>query len=191
MINRHELGFEYYDNVYMFAKKYKDGYKKSPYLKIWEYIMTKIHPEEAIVDLGCGTGQFAQMCKAYKKKYAYGVDFSPQAILMANERCPDLKFYLGDLMNPTVYNHDFYAVAVCLEVLEHVHEDRSIIENIPSGKRIIFGVPNFDSAGHVRMFKSKREIKERYGDLVSCTDIKIFKLGNQGNKIYIVSGRRK
>jgi trans-aconitate methyltransferase len=192
MNERHELGFEYYDNVYMFAKKYQDGYKKSPYLKIWEYIMTEaLSKNDTILDLGCGTGQFAQMCKAYKKNYILGIDFSPQAIKMAQERCPDLKFIEGNLMNQECYNACMYNTAVCLEVLEHVTRDQYILQSLTKGTKVIFGVPNFDSAGHVRMFKSKREIRERYGHLVSCTNIKIFKLGNQGNKIYIVTGRRK
>lgn len=46
-----------------------------------------------------------------------------------------------------------------LEVLEHLSKDRKVLMRLPKRSRIIFSVPNFDSASHVRVFHSEEDVK--------------------------------
>ena len=70
-------------------------------------------------------------------------------------------------------------------------DDRKIIKSIEKDKRIIASVPSFDSAGHIRMFKNKKEIINRYKDLIKINRIEEHVMNNQNDIIWILFGVRK
>jgi hypothetical protein len=81
-----------------------------------------------------------------------------------------------------------YAV-ICLETLEHIEKDTDIIKSIPENAHIILSVPSFDSASHVRLFKSMKVVLKRYGKYMELITVETFTFDN-GNKIYMIHGRR-
>ena len=73
----------------------------------------------------------------------------------------ELSFSVGDALAPKCYEHD-YNSAVAIEVLEHVEKDIEIFGNLRDGTFFIFSVPMFDSAAHVRHFKTPWSVYSRY-----------------------------
>ncbi len=135
-----------------------------------------------LVDLGCGTGQFAQMAADIGIGSYVGIDFSPQAIEMANTiSLPEsYSFVTGDLQpNSTIKDGEMtiwtpeivtearkaksaMTVFVTSEFLEHVPWDVPLLLSLNPGSFVIGSVPNQDSEGHVRWFGSVSEVVKRY-----------------------------
>lgn len=160
---------EYYDDIYeRYQEKYSCNYKESEYFPLWEKIITKIPKEIPIIELGCGTGQFAQMLIDQEFKYIRGFDFSEFAIIAAQAVRLDT-FLKRDLTDGKI-NGDFF---IALEIFEHTR-DYKIIENIGLGKEIIFTVPDFNDAAHVRYFKSINDVVERYKNVIQFEYIEKF-----------------
>ena len=137
---------------------------------------------KTIVDLGCGPGHFASMIDT-RKYQIKGYDFSKVAIQQAQKRCPEGNFHCVDLTTANFcLESDAY---VSHEFFEHIEPDLEIIQQIPTGKLCIFSVPGFDSSGHVRHFKNKTEVWNRYRELL--TFISIVQIG----KLYLTVARRK
>ena len=184
---RKELKNDYYDEAYKGAEKYEVHYTKSPYYEIWKYITSIIDKGSDVLDLGCGTGQFAEMLVDNDINLSYGVDFSETAIDMANNLFNG-KFYKADLYDTSTYDKHFYDNVVCLEVLEHVEYDLKVLSNIKKGSKIIITVPNYDSLGHVRFFKNMEEVRGRFCNSFNITHEKTFNVTDAGKKIFLLQG---
>jgi len=137
----------YYDDIYRrYAEKYFCNYKDSEYILLWQKVIEKIPKDMPLTELGCGTGQFANMLIDLGFKYYCGYDFSQEAINAANKI--QKSFMRIDLLNDKVTGDFFLA----LEIFEHT-DDYKILQNIGLGKEIVFTVPDFNDAAHVRYFK--------------------------------------
>lgn len=143
-----------------------------------------------IVDLGCGTGQFAQMAADLGIGSYVGIDFSQEAITMASKiKLPDsYSFVVGDLKPKTAQVQEGYTaqspdvltealktdapltVVVTSEFLEHVPWDIPLLTSLPLGTYVIGSVPNQDSEGHVRWFGSVSDVVKRYSRGVYIMD---------------------
>jgi len=157
---------QYYNEIYDKEKRYQGHYDNSPHLmmyKIAEGLLSEIW-EPHILDLGCGTGQFAHYLWDNGYLTYLGIDFSETAVGIARGLSPQV-FDVADLYKYEPKWEDFNTV-VMLEVLEHLTEDLALIKKIPDGKDVIFSVPNFDDPAHVRHFTSKEAVYERYGRLI-------------------------
>lgn len=180
---------KFYDKVYSSSNLYDCHYSESIYYPIWSYIMMDFVGSEKVLDLGCGVGQFAEMCKDNDVDYVAGIDFSGEAIRQAKKRCLNFTFEQQNLVyDLPAYDFDYNTI-VCLEVLEHVFLDYRILNRCKSGSRIYFSVPNFDSEGHVRYFKHQDEVFDRYSDYFDKWRLEEFDIGNKGKKIYLVIAR--
>ena len=150
-----------------------------------------LRADEAILDLGCGVGRFAEFILAHGKKYAFGVDYSEVAVDQAKRLLPDHahKFSKGDLYDPATLKLVKYDVAVLLEVLEHLGQDMKVVEALPPGKRVILSLPSFDYASHFRHFASMKDCVSRYKellDVVNTADVDI-----NENKIWLLDTVRR
>lgn len=166
-----ELPSSYYDGLFRENLAYHVHYKDSHYYVAWTQVLrflTKIKPTN-ILEIGCGTGQFAEYLRDEGFTDYEGFDFSKEAIDIAKSRV-EMNFYVGNALNSELYEKDFGAI-VCLEVLEHIEKDLQILSNIREGTHIVFSVPNFDAPSHVRWFISPRQIKKRYFTHVQILDI--------------------
>lgn len=98
---------------------------------------------QIVVDIGCGTGaNLAALASEYR---CVGVDTSPEAIKLARERFSDVTFLCGkapDEIRPWLARAD---VVLITDVLEHVFDDRGLLEPIvdicPVGAKLLITVP--------------------------------------------------
>lgn len=166
---------EYYDKIYLEKKEYRVSYEESPYYLLWQKVIDLIpgtHAHE-IVELGCGTGQFARMLRDRGMFNHYtGYDFSDTAIQMATDLNPfeQMRFRPIDI---TGHLPDRNALYIALETLEHC-KDYKVIENIGLGKEIIFTVPDFSDPAHIRYFKDVNDVVRRYDNVLQFSFIEKF-----------------
>lgn len=171
--NKKEQDSGYYDKFFTESKAYNNSdYTENTYYQLWVQALAWIGDREAIVELGCGTGQFAKMAIDRGKEYIFGCDFSRTAIDIAKQINPEQEelFYIGCIHNEETYKkipqhkHPCYCI---FEVLEHIDKDIEVFKNIPSGTRILLSVPDFWSESHVRVFANIEEIKQRYSGILN------------------------
>jgi SAM-dependent methyltransferase len=85
-------------------------------------------PETTIVDVGCGTG--ANLGELATRYDCVGIDTSAEAIVLARQRFPQVKFIhgfapagLGDIITRT-------RLVLLMDVLEHVEHDRQLLADL-------------------------------------------------------------
>jgi 2-polyprenyl-3-methyl-5-hydroxy-6-metoxy-1,4-benzoquinol methylase len=166
-----EFPASYYDSHFLENRHFQVHYKDSPYYVAWTQVirfLKRIKPD-SILEIGCGTGQLAEYLRDEGFTNYEGFDFAHEAINMARKRV-NMNFYWGNALDKGLYRK-YFAVVICLEVLEHIEQDLQVLENIPPGTEIIFSVPNFDAPSHVRWFTSPRQLKKRYFRNIDIRDI--------------------
>lgn len=190
-----EFTASWYDERYKVGG-HKKEYFKTPeeciYHKLWLNVLKLVTKDDKILEIGCGAGQLAKMLIYGGFKYVKGFDFSKEAIKLCKANLPSEyhdKFIIGNVYEEDVYQEDFNTV-ICCEVFEHLDDDVEVLSNIKKNSKIIFTVPNFDSKSHVRFFKTREEIKERYQDVVKIVSISEIFVGIT-NKIYLINCVRK
>lgn len=83
---------ELYDLIYGEFKDYEAEVSQLAEL------IRELHPEAAtVLDLGCGTGKHADLLTRSHGYEVDGVDIEPDFVAIANERCPDGAFTVGDM----------------------------------------------------------------------------------------------
>jgi|SRR5579884_3196420 len=129
-----------------------------------------IEPDEdrnRLVELGCGSGQFAQeFCPDFPGVRFLGLDVSQAGVDQARRKVPAARFEVCDLLEPIADEslHGFQATdAICSEVLEHVDRPDRILANAAAvmapGCRLLVTVPGgpmtaFDKhIGHRRHYR--------------------------------------
>jgi SAM-dependent methyltransferase len=149
--------------------------EQSPWLPVYEEAARWIL-NDPVIDLGCGTGRFAQALYSQTRRGSYlGLDFSQRALAEAKRgfspgvcKYEGIEFKKQDLARWKPGDDlDGGTVFTCLEVLEHLEDDLDIVGRIPPGFRLIFSVPNYPSKAHVRDFRLIRDVWERYEPLVT------------------------
>lgn len=148
----------------------------SPWRELYEHAAAWTVPTHPVVDLGCGTGRFAELLRRRGHGVYTGVDFSEATLEQARAyvplfdldtdwqarfECDDLRTWEPDpeRAGATVY--------ICLETLEHLEDDVELIRRIPVGHELIFSVPNYGGEAHLRVFQDAGEAWRRYGHLLA------------------------
>ena len=80
-----------------------------------------------ILDLGCGTGWFAEKLSRFGR--VTGIDLSESAIAAAQARYPGIDFLAGNLFDMKLSPETFDLV-VCQEVIAHVPDQRALLDRI-------------------------------------------------------------
>lgn len=190
---KNEASDIYYDEVYAESTKYKVSGTDSSLMKVWLPLIKIISKQNFghILDLGCGPGQFAEVVKSNLPEISYtGIDFSKEAIAQAKKRCVGYKFDQKKLPLKKYDKYQPFDVIVCTEVLEHIEKDRELLKSLPFDIPILLTVPNFNSFGHLRTFKSEDDIKNRYSSILEKIEIKKMKTSSK-NIIWLVKSIRK
>jgi glycosyltransferase involved in cell wall biosynthesis len=165
-----EVKSEYYDKIFSDPKLNLDRY-----IDIYKYVGQKARGK--VLDVCCGTARLQEYIKDY-----HGFDFSKEAIKKANNK----NVWLGSAYEKK--NFGDYDTYVLIEALEHL-DDIRVLKNIPSGKNIIFSVPNFDDPAHIRIYTEKI-IRVRFTELLDIKDFTKFNfVGN--NYILLVEAIKK
>lgn len=167
-INGLEMGPSWYDaNI---SETYYLPYYKSHYYPLWTILLDRINRNNnnnPILEVGCGTGQFASMLSDSGITAYRGFDFSVKRVELARKNNVNLSFFVADALVTDLFQNYKYATVVCTEVLEHISDDLILIKRIPFGKKFYGTVPNFSSDNHVRYFASTDEVAERYKEYFS------------------------
>ena len=175
-----------YDKIYTNSPEYAKHYNNSVYYPIWKIAAKWVR--EPVLDIGCGPGQFAELLYNHGIKKYEGWDISEVAIGMAKAKTLGFDFVCVDALGLHISSH--YQTVILLEVLEHIEQDLELVEQIPAGMQVIFSVPNFHSATHVRIFDSHQSAIERYKDLLNITGLYTHSFNNN-TKIYLYAANRR
>ena len=139
---------------------------ESPWLDVYLRAIDFIgldNRDKKIIDLGCGTGRFAKLLHLNRFEHYIGVDFAHERIKECRKYVPNYEFICDDIFSKEIYSKLVsYDVFILLEVLEHIEKDLELLDLIPKGKDVIFSVPNYLSASHVRAFENINSVKKRY-----------------------------
>jgi len=157
-----EREVRYYNGLFIESEEYKLHYRESLYYVLWTQIIQflKNIKEPRILELGCGSGQFAHYLYDEGFKEYKGFDFSPVAVNCA-KKTVNQSFFKGNALDIVNYQYD-YNVVVALEIIEHIKDEFTLIKNIKTGSPFIFSLPTFNDPSHVRWFHSQRQIEKRY-----------------------------
>ena len=191
-----EQDCHYYDGIFKHSKMFRSEFQKSIYLPGWLKTTEWIGGINSILDIGCGTGQYAAFLSTKKKKVFryHGIDFSEVAISLATQlRLPrsSFTFEKKDILTSNI---DFtaYGVVLMLEFLEHINDDVLFLKRIPIGKRIVLSVPNFSAPSHVRHFSSLSDVINRYGSVLTINDTFSYRLFTSGaSRIFLLNATVK
>ena len=169
-------------------RTFSTHYAESRYYPLWSVIADRLRPltDRAILEVGCGTGQLAELLRDHGMDDYVGFDFSPERILSARERLPQMTFVVADAFVTDLYDGD-YDTVICTEFLEHVNDDRGSIRRIRPGTRFIATVPNYGGGAHVRHFVSMQEVRSRYEHLLDSPSITEWKQP-KGKVMYLIDG---
>jgi len=141
-----------------------------------------------ILDVGCGTGQFANLLFDNGYLNYFGIDISGVAIECAkkvNYNHED-KFLTGSIFDIDKEYLQCEAL-VCLEVLEHIEKDIELLKFFDKGTKVFLSVPSFDSLNHIRTFQTADDVHERYNSvlrIVYCETVE----SEYGDFVHIVEG---
>lgn len=153
---------EYYDSIYKTSKEYNQHYTKSRYYNLWKRVIKNLDQNKTVFEFGCGTGQLAEMLHDNKFVSYFGIDFSEEAIRIAKLiNANNFTFVVGDILNMCLPKDvddegEKTPQIICCETLEHIEKDKEFINRLREvypGSRIVFTVPTFNDAAHVRYFK--------------------------------------
>jgi SAM-dependent methyltransferase len=174
---------EWYDRAFAEREEYKKPYAQSVYYPLWQMALSFIRPGDAILDLGCGTGQFAQMCEENGHPYI-GVDFSKEALRQARLVNPETEFIQADLDRLDVLPVEYSQMdtVTFVEVLEHLEDDIKALIFYGRDKPVVMTLPDFMADGHLRCFYDKDDIVERY------KQFEFFEITQVG-RIFVCSGQ--
>lgn len=149
--------------------------EESPWLVMYTEVARLIDPCDEVVDLGCGTGRFIELL--YRRGHyarVTGVDWSAAALTEAASYArtrdaeppePEWQHTPLEEWRPDPLRAG-NTVFTCLEVLEHLEDDRALVARVPPGHRLILTVPNYDSESHLRVFRHVSEVWKRYDRLL-------------------------
>ena len=151
--------------------------------------------EGNVLDMGCGNGELLRWL-AYEKPgldWLTGVDFSPEAVRIAQERQQKTMFTVGDIADIADMANwpvSHYDTVILTETLEHVGNEAVVIANIrrvaKDGANVIITVPYKDrnrSPEHVREYTIEDAV--RIGNAIG-TVMHIDTLGDYANWLSLV-----
>lgn len=160
--------------------------EESPWRELYRQASWLIDPSHPVVDLGSGTGRFAEQLRRRGHNRYIGLDFSPAAIEEAER-------YVPDHDSDTNWTRDFAVcdlrtwqpdperagstVYTCLETLEHLEDDIALVRRIPVGHEVIFSVPSYGGEAHLRTFQDAGDAWRRYGHLLVFTSWRLLGAG--------------
>ena len=192
----------YYDTVFERSDRFKCHYTGSGYYPAWAIVGDRIRSSASvpfILELGCGTGQFAQFLQdflGYHLGSYHGIDFSQEALSQSVARLGgDHRFLWSkvDLSSGLPREFNLYNWVIALEFLEHMDRDVEILQSLRPGVPVLLTVPSFRCASHVRHFRTVEEVTERYLpealDLRSVVRLRLDKTGEV--ELFILEGRTK
>ncbi|QDT06291.1 hypothetical protein K227x_47000 [Rubripirellula lacrimiformis] len=192
-VGQQQPGF--YDDMYASSEEYRKPFWQSRYYFLWTVLVERLRTGGAsqVLEIGCGSGQFAELLYRDLNLGYLGVDISQEGIRQATQKgLANYRFETADAIQSPILTDASYDTVVCTEVLEHIEQDLEMIQRIKAGTRCLCTIPNFPYVSHVRHFASCREVTERYGGLFD--DFSVWGLAGthrEGVVYYLFDGVRR
>jgi SAM-dependent methyltransferase len=185
-IRGEERGPEWYDQH--ISGSFTKHYSESQYYFLWAVIADRMMHAgiRSILEIGCGTGQFASLLYDKGFEEYIGFDFSGERIDRAKKVCPRFSFIADNALSTDLFYSVNYDCVVCTEFLEHVSHDGKVLMNIRKGAHFYGSVPDFHSASHVRHFTSEQHVTTRYRRYFSEFRVDAMKYKNR--TFYLIEG---
>lgn len=160
----------YYDFEFNNDQRYGGVYSELSHFPVMSYLLEWIKKIRApsIYEIGCGSGQFAQLLWDQKLRDYHGIDFSERAIKIARKLSPQ-SFEVGDFRLSRISPK--FNIVVGIEVLEHIMGDIEFVQRVSEGTNIILSLPNFEDPAHVRLFEKKEDVLKRYGKFLDVYEV--------------------
>ncbi len=145
-----DSGYRFYfpESIIGDGRLYEDLQKVSDvyYMKWkWEFEIAQkfVKANDALLDIGCGSGNFL-VSQKNKTSNLFGLEFNDLAIKKCKENGLNIfKEYIEEHANS---NSEKYDVVTSFQVLEHVFDIKSFIENnlkvLKPGGKLVIGVPH-------------------------------------------------
>ncbi|MEN6558387.1 MAG: class I SAM-dependent methyltransferase [Thermoguttaceae bacterium] len=180
----------HYNEIYAESEEYRKHYTASQYYFLWCVVVDRLKRAncQAILDIGCGSGQFASMLWNAGIPQYVGLDFSETAIFLARNHCPGYRFVCESAFDTNLFLKYNYDLVISMEFLEHVDDDIAILNRIPSGKKFLGTVPSFPYKSHVRFFSGPERVAERYEPLFSQFRVDTILADNRGARYFLFDG---
>ena len=147
------LSAELYDKAW--ESKWDDMKKYGPFSRHLRRIIKQIIRPlkfESVLDVGCGQGSFLEELQAeFPGIKPRGIDLSSSAVRLASERVPGGQFAVVDITEQAL--DEKCDLVVCSEVLEHIPDDITAIQNLRkiTGKYLLVSTPQ----GRMRRFEKQ------------------------------------
>jgi len=127
----------------------------------------ELGPKDHLLEVGCGTGVLLSRLKAKVAK-ASGLDYSMEAIKLANEAFPDIKFIAGEA-GELSYDDDTFHKVVCYSVFHYFadldYAYRAVNEMLrvtrPGGQILLGDIPS-KAHFHLSPYYRKLSLREIY-----------------------------
>lgn len=155
-----------------------EAYRKGIYDRRGRYLLNMLieggEPPRRIIELACSYGWLGKLILDNTSVERYLCTNFSQPVIEYTER--------QNIEGMEVRKMDAYEVInrpqefsefdtfICTS-LEHLERDRELVEAIPSGRRFLFGVPNFGSPSHFRYFRRRQDVIDRYKDLLTFEEL--------------------
>lgn len=148
----------------------------------WYRFVTTLVRKKTVLDVGCGSGEgLRRLCS--EASNAVGIDLDPRLVQ------PDLEIYSKDITQIPSKSFD---VVACVDVIEHVQEDRLFLDQLVRvAREIVFvSTPNYTVSKnshpyHVREY-TPREFEQLF---IGLGGLRIFGGDSTGEKRQEVLGR--
>jgi len=194
--SRHEVPDErardadWYDARYASEEAYRIHYTATSYYFLWCVVAERMEQAGvgSVLEIGCGSGQFACLLRDRGMERYWGFDASRAAVELARSTCPQYEFFVANALQTDLYTRLHYDAAICMEVLEHIEEDLDVLRNIPQGTTFFGTVPNFPYVSHVRHFADCAEVAERYGALFQDFRVDALLANERGKRYFLFQG---
>jgi len=182
---------QWYDRFFITHQGYHGSAESMMYHDLWIKVRNMLPQGSSLLDIGCGTGQFAQVLHDRPDLTYTGIDFSRVAIDIANSwhhNCT-CTFQCVNAHEYPLTDHPLPMWITMIEFLEHIRDDLALVRKIPLRVRVIFTVPSYESPVHCRVFKTSTEVRDRYNALF--TDLTVSEhIYSDSHKIWICGGTR-
>jgi len=120
--------------------------------KMRDMALEWISKNDTLVEVGCNTGNFADIVNKKKIKNYTGIDIQSDKIDEARKKFPNMNFVNCNILKNLNLLKNATVVAT-FQSLEHIKQDLDIIKAIPLGCKVIISVPNSKYKTHVRWFE--------------------------------------
>ncbi|MBN2125969.1 MAG: class I SAM-dependent methyltransferase [Deltaproteobacteria bacterium] len=124
------------------------------------------------LDIGCGTGINMRILERFCRPF--GLEYSREAVSFLKRRRIRL-LARADVNHPIPFKSDSFSVVTCLDVLEHLEDDRSLLREMARvcrpGGYILITVPAFrllwsshdEALHHKRRYSRRRLLEKTWG----------------------------